>query len=131
MAAPVDGSSRQALAMRVTVLRAWRVPVDRTACTSSARVATPVDGSSAHVTGPHSSWTSSRQALALGGQPRGLAVSADGTVAAVTTDKAILLLRRGAGAGAGGWRIASSTGAGFGAQGVALSPDKQVRPGMA
>jgi hypothetical protein len=60
--------------------------------------------------------------LALGGQPRGMAVAGDGTVAAVATDKAVLLVRRSGAA----WRVASSTPAAFGAQSVALSPDMQV-----
>jgi len=62
------------------------------------------------------------EVLALGGQPRGMAVAADGTLAAVATDKAVLLLRRSGAA----WRVASSTAAAFGAPSVALSPSKQT-----
>ena len=58
--------------------------------------------------------------MPLGGAPAGLALSSDGTICVVITNKAILVLsKQGA-----GWAPGSSTPITFSALGVAISPSK-------
>ena len=67
-----------------------------------------------------SSFSVTGDGVALGGAPSGMALSTDGTICVVTTNKAIIVLsKQGA-----GWMQGSSTAITFGALGVALSPSK-------